>query len=631
MIRGAENLLRRYRQHETRSRALPPTISKGRVQRLGDLILIEAPYSAELGRRVRKLPGPVRSKRNPDNPDLHQWTLKAHKGVATPLEAFIRETGFTVNGELLDWANAGSKVGIRQQEDRGSIPETKVIDFIMPNLGREPRPHQIEGISIGATTGSILIADEPGLGKTGEALGILEARGAYPAVVISPAVGKIHWLREAEIWLPHRTVAIADGKTIPETDIIIATWDFMGRSIKREEQPPKGKRKPKKTPEDFRNLPSLILKKPLGVVFDESHMAKNSGTLRAQSARLLSSVASTRICLTGTPIESRPIELASQLEILGIMDKIFGSWWAYAKRHCGAHRTRFGIDANASRHLGELHEKLRRSGHYLRRLKSMVTDLPPKSRVTIPVSITNRADYKKAEADVIAWIGRRAAADKAFRDSIAHLSIVEQRILIQERRETAEERAAKAEALVRIEALKQVAARGKLAATYEWIDSFLESGEKLVVFAWHNEIVEAIVSRYGKAAVRITGNDIRNRQANVDKFQGDPACRICVCNLRAGGVLLTLTAASNVLFVELGWTPTGMIQAEDRCHRIGQNDRVTAWYLLSTQTIEEEIYELIRSKMGTVAAVTDGLPADEQSESVFKAIMASLTKKSDDL
>ena len=159
--------------------------------------------------------------------------------------------------------------------------------------------------------------------------------------------------------------------------------------------------------------------------------------------------------------------------------------------------------------------------------------------------------------------------------------------------------------LVEIEALKMTAARGKLGAVVRWAEDFLESGEKLVLFGWHREIVDALAERFG--APKITGDaTAEDRQAAVDGFQGDPDTRLLVANVRAGGVGLTLTAASNVAFCELGWTPAEHDQAEDRCHRLGQKDSVNAWYLLAEDTIESRIYALIEKKRRVVGAATEG-------------------------
>ena len=89
-------------------------------------------------------------------------------------------------------------------------------------------------------------------------------------------------------------------------------------------------------------------------------------------------------------------------------------------------------------------------------------------------------------------------------------------------------------------------------------------------------------------------------------FQNDDNCKLIVCTLDAAGIGITLTAASNVAFIELGWTPAVHDQAEDRLHRIGQEKAVTAWYLLAANTIEEEIASLLDQKRKVVNASTDG-------------------------
>ena len=150
-------------------------------------------------------------------------------------------------------------------------------------------------------------------------------------------------------------------------------------------------------------------------------------------------------------------------------------------------------------------------------------------------------------------------------------------------------------------------------AACEWIDTFLDSTDrKLVVFAHHVSVVDAIAERYGN--LRVAGKDsAETRQAAVDAFQSDPAQRVIVLNMKAGGVGLTLTAASDLLFIEQGWTPAEHDQAEDRCHRIGQEDNVSAWYLLADGTIDDDIYALIQKKRVVVDAVTDGEEGNDES------------------
>ena len=101
-------------------------------------------------------------------------------------------------------------------------------------------------------------------------------------------------------------------------------------------------------------------------------------------------------------------------------------------------------------------------------------------------------------------------------------------------------------------------------------------------------------------------SDSPARAAAVQPFQNDPDSRPCICSLKVAAHGFTPPAAANVAFVELGWTPAEHDQAEDRCHRIGQEDSVTAWYLIATNTIDERVAALIEHKREIVGSITDG-------------------------
>ena len=143
--------------------------------------------------------------------------------------------------------------------------------------------------------------------------------------------------------------------------------------------------------------------------------------------------------------------------------------------------------------------------------------------------------------------------------------------------------ALRAERLVRLNALKLLAARGKLHAALAWIHDFCSSGERLVVFAHHREIQRALLERF-PAALHILGEDSHGaRDAALRAFQAPDGAgnQLIVCSIEVAGQGLTLTRSSNVVFLELDWTPAKHDQAEDRCHRIGQQDAVNASYLLA--------------------------------------------------
>jgi SWI/SNF-related matrix-associated actin-dependent regulator of chromatin subfamily A-like protein 1 len=170
----------------------------------------------------------------------------------------------------------------------------------------------------------------------------------------------------------------------------------------------------------------------------------------------------------------------------------------------------------------------------------------------------------------------------------------------------------RAERLAQITTLQRLAARGKLESALAWIHDFLASGEPLVVFARHVEVQTAVLERFPHA-LHIMGRDtITERDEAVSAFQDPDGPQLIVAATRVGAQGITLTRASNVAFLELEWTPALHDQAEDRCHRIGQRDAVTAWYLLAADTIDETMAGLIQRKRGLIAAVTDGRQLEDE-------------------
>jgi SWI/SNF-related matrix-associated actin-dependent regulator 1 of chromatin subfamily A len=248
-----------------------------------------------------------------------------------------------------------------------------------------------------------------------------------------------------------------------------------------------------------------------------------------------------------------------------------------------------------------------------RRKTDVLTQLPDKQRVVVAMSVTNRVEYRAVQADVARWLREQAEADERFLAAIESLPERERAAAIRARGREAEQRARRAEALVRVGKLALVAARGKLDPAVEWIDAFLQSGEKLVVFTRHREIGDRVIEAFPGAAVATGRIAADQRTQQVARFQEDPGCRLIVCSLDAAGVGITLTAASNVAFLELGWTPAAHDQAEDRVHRIGQHNAVTAWYLLAADTIDERIAAVVERKRRVVRAASDGTPQTDES------------------
>jgi SWI/SNF-related matrix-associated actin-dependent regulator of chromatin subfamily A-like protein 1 len=232
----------------------------------------------------------------------------------------------------------------------------------------------------------------------------------------------------------------------------------------------------------------------------------------------------------------------------------------------------------------------------------VLPQLPPKRQVVVPVALDNEREYRLAEADVVAWL----------REQPLDLSELEAKVAA----------ALRAERLAQLNALKRLAARGKAAAALSWIADFEESEEPLVVFAGSREVQELILDRFPDALHLLGRDSVTAREAAVRSFQEADGPHLLVCATRIGGQGITLTRATNVAFLDLEWTPAMHDQAEDRCHRIGQRDAVTAWYLLAAETIDETMIELIARKRGIVDAVTDG--RRDEPEALVQSVVRAL-------
>ena len=511
----------------------------------GERFELETLWDAAVMTAFERLPG-VNANQLPLDPwlaDALDAFIGLHRVKVSPSATRALQT-------LLDERRA-SAAAIR----RSKADHAEPLADVAAKLGGELAPFQWAGVRYVLEARRTFLADEQGLGKTVQSLAALEADGAFPAIVICPASMKLTWERETAKWLPHRTLTVLNGRAAvpPKAEITILNYELVG---------------------DHRI--ELGRRKPRALVVDESHYCKNPHAKRTQAVRRLADAVASdglRLALTGTPVLNHAEELIAQLRVIGrIAD--FGSGAQFAREFKG--------QLNEER----LHWHLRRRC-FARRLKAdVLPQLPPKRRVVIPVTMTNESDYRLAERDVVAWL----------RTQPLDLSVLNAKIAATLR----------AERLAQLTALQRLAARGKLAAALAWIEDFMASGEPLVVFARHKEVQQAVVKRF-RGALHLLGDDsLPAREASIAEFQKPDGPQLIVCATRVAAQGITLTRASNVCFLELEWTPAMHDQAEDRCHRIGQDDAVTAWYLLAAATIDETMARLIAAKREHVAAVTDG-------------------------
>jgi SNF2 family DNA or RNA helicase len=449
-------------------------------------------------------------------------------------------------------------------------------------------PYQRAGVQYASRAKRTFIADEMGLGKTIQAIATVElansSSSAYPAVVVCPPSLVLNWASEYEKWLPNRNVSvITNRKAFPESgyDIVVIGYSNITHWEKE-------------------------LQGHKSYIFDESHYCKTPTAQRAKSAiKMAKSVPKDGIilCLTGTPVTNRPAEYASQLDILGKL-KEFGGLWGFYRRYCGAYQDNFG-QWNISGHsnLDELNERLRGTC-YIRRTKDQVlSELPPvvHSRVLVEGTPAGMAEYQKAEKDIIKYITDRAKEIAIELGENPYSKAV-----------VAKLRAESNEHLVKLSVLRRLSAKAKMPAVHEWVEAHIADGKKVVVCAHHRDIVDELAKKYGNLRIQ-GGMSVEDVEIQKKKFMtlSVEEAPVIVLSIQAAKTGHTLTASQDCLFVELPWTPADVDQTYSRLHRLGQQGSVTSTYLLTSGTIDEEIYKLIQKKRAVVNASVDGGEKDE--------------------
>ena len=528
------------------------------IELKGDNFELSFKYKPSIVDRVRQIPG-----RRFDGAKK-VWIVPARSRV--DLERMIYQIR---QFENINWVNGTEK---KEEDIAYDIPE--LPDLTVPhNLKIQPYPYQLKGIARGLQLKRFMNCDEPCLGKTLQSIATINLADAFPCLVVCHSSLKINWLREWE--------KFTDKKAMILTDKVRDTWTFFFQTgmhqvfiVNYESLKKYFVQRIKKAEGwtlrdvEFRNSINLFK----SVIIDESHRCKSASTQQAKFCKGICTGKEWVIELTGTPVVNRPKDLIPQLAILDRMND-FGGYKPFVDRYCSGQRE--------ASNLRELNFNLWKYCMFRREKSLVLTDLPDKIRQVNTCEITNRKEYMDAERDLIMYLQKYKDADD---DKIA--------------------KAMRGEVMVRINILRQISARGKVRDVIEFVKDFRENGKKIILFCSLHEVVDQL-KRYFPTAVSVTGRDSQDeKQRAVDAFQNNPKADIIICSIKAAGVGLTLTASSNVAFVEFPWTYADCCQCEDRAHRIGQKDSVTCYYFLGRRTIDEKVYRIIQEKKNIANAVT---------------------------
>jgi len=407
-------------------------------------------------------------------------------------------------------------------------------------------PFQVSGVEFLASRKRTLLADDMGLGKTVQALMALadDAR----VFVICPNSLKYNWQAEIRRWRPEFAVEVLAKKqrelAVPEPKtIVILNYDIMPPMLTDLE----GK--------DYSDCTLII---------DEAQAVKNPKAERSKRITRLADACGKAWFLTGTPLMNKPQELYGLLSAGGMAREVFGGWMGFVRCFNG-YRGRWGWEFGSPN--PEVPERLRRV--MMRRTKEEVMpDLP--SKIYKEIIVNNIGDEVSIRMDEIYadWMEDCiTSGDFGGLPDFTEMS-----------------------------SIRADLAESRIPAMFEVVEQFEDSATPLLVFSAHRAPIDALADREGWAV--ITGDTApADRQAIVEKFQAGQLLGVGL-TIRAGGFGLTLTHASNVLFVDLDWTPAANSQAEDRVRRIGQRaSSIQIMRMVSNHPLDLHVQDLLSEKI----------------------------------
>lgn len=486
----------------------------------------------------------------------------------------------------------------------------------------------------------VLIADSPGLGKTIQAIGIINAKGYRSGVIVCPATLKLNWLKEMTKWLVDKdlTIGVAYGGELPDTDFVIINYDILDRNKEAlwaehwdilvcDEAQYLANGESKRTKVIFgeyvwdytrkkKGLPPKMIRKAVRIMDRWLKKIVKVPCLRAEK----------RIMLTGTPMMKQPKDMWPMIRDFD-PDDLGASWDDFAMTYCDGIMTPFGLQATGGSNLDELNEKLRRK-FMIRRLKANVLkNLPPKTHevIVLPAEglkkkikterdkFTDALSMLDAANDGVEW---KPKMDLAEVDPGVILDTMTKYIPQGFNREDLSELDAGelTPGFAAYSEARRDLALSKVPMAVEHINRLLSSGEKVLVFAIHKDVISELYKAFPQAGRIVGGMGVKKVEADKLRFQGDndngiapdPECNIMLLNLKAGGVGHTLTEATIVVFLEMWSVPGDMEQCEDRAHRIGLEHNVLIQFLVVDGTMDAMTIQTLIDRIEMIQQAVDG-------------------------
>ena len=458
------------------------------------------------------------------------------------------------------------------------IEASRALDPKKPKgLKATLRPYQLEGFRwltrLAAWGAGGVLADDMGLGKTVQALAVLLERAKEgPALVVAPTSVAFNWREEAARFAPSlKLLVYSEAKDrehsldqLKPGDVVVISYGLLVRDAKL-----------------------LAARRFSTVIFDEAQNLKNAQTQRFLAAKTLQ--ADFRVALSGTPIENHLGELWSLFAL--VFPPLLGPWDSF--------RTRFAlpiekhIDPFAAPALARVIEPF-----LLRRTKSEVeAELPSRTEVRVPVVLSS-GEWQLYEDTRLAALSDLETPKRLLKEQQRRVQVL---ALLTRLRLVASH--------PRLSDPTSELGSSKLARLLDLVDELRAEGQRMLIFSQftsHLDLVAEALTARGITFLTLDGSTPpKARQQRIAEFQGGSA-PVFLLSLKAGGVGLNLTAATNVIHLDPWWNPAVEDQASDRAHRLGQKRPVTIYRLIALNTVEELMLSLHERKRALIAQVLSG-------------------------
>lgn len=463
------------------------------------------------------------------------------------------------------------------------------------NFTYKPRNYQVESLGYGIEKGSLINGDAVGIGKTFEAIIYAEYTKSFPCIVVCPASVKYNWAEKwTEIVGPHRTISVIESEVtkkrprVWDTDVVIINYDILGKK--------KGKGSTVKFDE-------LLLIKWKMQIYDEAHFMKEESAQRSKVAKMIAKKMVDGIIqmLTGTVTMSKPSELWNLLVILKKDHLIANNWEEYIQKYCNGFKSKFGWECSGATNLLELNQKLRETCYLRREKRDVLAELPLAIKTILKVPITNASEIERASTNLIQYLYETKGEESA-------------------------EKAMEAEALVSLGVLRKLSIEGKMKAIEQYLRDWKVSKKKLVIFGIHRETLEQLSEKFKSELLAGGVSAIKKQRIIKDWISNDEPFLFANQASAGTGVDGLQSVCSDMLIIELPWRPSDIEQIVARVDRSGQQEPPNINFMLSDDTIDKQMWQMLEEKEIMTSAANQGIDL-EKEQSGMKMVLKILLKE----